>query len=281
VTDYNTSKVKSSSILLTILYVLFAFFVLWWILLHSTPLFAEDQLADFADTYAFVALFGGLLGIYLAGKWGGFSSILGKIVLFFSLGLLAQVFGQFSYAFYARVLGVEIPYPSVGDIGFFGSIPLYIIGAYYLVKLTSVPVKNGQPTKLNPIAIAIPIFMLLLSYLVFLRGYEVDPENNLATILDFGYPLAQSIYVSLGLIAFYYTKNMTNSLMHKKIIFLLSALVFQYVSDFVFLYKASNDMYVTGGITDLLYLISYFLMTLAIINLNDVFDRVRNGSVTK
>jgi len=33
-------------------------------------------------------------------KWGGLRSVMGKAILMFSLGLVAQEFGQLSYAFY-------------------------------------------------------------------------------------------------------------------------------------------------------------------------------------
>lgn len=258
----------------------FSLFLIWWVLLNFFPNFLTDGGALFADTYAVTALLGGVIGLYFSfTRWGGFSSLMGRVVLFLSLGLLAQVFGQASYAFYARVFGIEVPYPSVGDIGFFGSIPLYILGAYYLIRLSTATIRVGKSNKLNPLVIFIPLSMLALSYLVFIKDYEVSTDSLLATALDFGYPLLQSIYVSMALIAFYYTKNMVNSFMHKKILFLLFALVFQYVADFVFLFKAHRDLYVTGGFTDFLYLLAYFLMTLAIINLNDVFERLKSGRI--
>lgn len=237
-------------------------------------------MADFADTYAVVALFGGLVGLFLSGKWGGFSSLLGKVVLCLSIGLLAQVFGQFSYAFYARVLGVEVPYPSIGDLGFFGSIPFYIFGSYYLVRICVASVKGvSSRFPVNSISIVVPVIMLVVSYIFLLRGYEPGWENIPGTFLDFGYPLFQAVYVSLAFVAFYYTKRMINGIMHKKVVFLLVALVVQYLADFLFLYKAHRDLYTTAGITDLTYLVAYFLMSLAIINLNSVFEQIKNGKV--
>ena len=99
----------------------------WWLLLRLTPI-GEDSFQNelFSASYGVMALWGGLLGWRISKKWGGVKSILGRSIVFFALGLLAQEFGQLIYSFYSLYLGVEIPYPSLGDLGFFGSIPLYI-----------------------------------------------------------------------------------------------------------------------------------------------------------
>lgn len=257
----------------------FSFFLCWWLVVNffSSVLPSDPDL--FADTYAVVALFGGLVGVYLAfAKWGGWGSVLGKVIMLLSIGLLAQVFGQFSYAYYARVLGVEVPYPSIGDIGFYGSMFFYIAGAYYLVKLCAGVTKVSKATtRIHPLVLLIPLSMLATAYLVFIKDYEFDPSDRLITLLDFTAPLLQSVYVSLALVAFYFTRDIVNGIMHKKVVFLLIALVAQYLADFLFLYKAHKDLYTTAGITDLTYLVAYFLMSLAIINLNSVFEQLKNG----
>lgn len=261
--------------------ILFVGLSLWWLVLNFTSFIqADDAREAFAASYGLMALVGGMLGLYVCMRWGGFRSLIGRVVGFLSLGLLAQEFGQIAYSYYSIVLGIEVPYPSIGDLGFFGSIPFYILGAYFLVKICVATTKgvNG-PIPVNPISLVVPVALLTISYLFLMRGYEPDWENIPGTFLDFAYPFFQAIYVSLALIAFYYTKHMANGIMHKKVVFLLVALVVQYLADFVFLYKAHRDLYVTAGITDFLYLLAYFLMSLAIINLNDVFERLKSGKI--
>lgn len=262
---------------------IFLFFSVWFFILHSFSNYGTDRsLEVLAAVYGIMALFGGIIGLYVGSRWGGFSSLLGKALGFFSLGLLAQEFGQLSYSYYSIALGIDVPYPSIGDLGFFGSIPLYALGAYYLIKicLAWVGNKNGKERKrVNGLAFVVPVAMLAVTYLFLLRGYEPDWENIPGTFLDFGYPLFQAVYVSLALVAFYYTKRMINGIMHKKVVFLLVALIVQYFADFLFLYKAHRDLYTTAGITDFTYLVAYFLMSLAIINLNSVFEQVKSGKV--
>jgi len=70
-------------------------------------------------------------------------------------------------------------------------------------------------------------------------------------------------------------------LMKRKMLFLIAALVCQYVSDFTFLYMASRGLPYVGGVVDYLYLMSYFLMTLAIIELDSAFERSKNGKTVE
>src|SRR6185295_13042924 len=138
-------------------------------------------------------------GFYIAELWGGFKSLVGRANLAFAMGLLAQSFGQivFSYFFYK---GIDTPYPSIADIGFFGSIPFYIYGAFLLVQFYNNK-KSISTVKNLSLVFIIPFGMLILSYIIFLNGYQFDWSNPLTILLDFGYPLGQSIYVSLAILA--------------------------------------------------------------------------------
>src|SRR3989344_9381414 len=102
--------------LFTILSVaIFGLYTLWYLLLRLDK--APSGLSGdvFSDTYGILALVGGAAGIGIAAKWGGFKSLMGKSVMFFSFGLLAQALGQFVYSIYFFWLDQEVPYPSLGD----------------------------------------------------------------------------------------------------------------------------------------------------------------------
>src|SRR3989344_6674976 len=112
-----TLRTKTSFLVLTI----FSLFTLWW--LHINFFLKTTDSSHnlvFTDTYGIIALIGGIAGLFISKKWGGYRSLMGRSILFFALGLLLQEFGQLSYSVYYYVLHVEVPYPSVGDIGYFG-----------------------------------------------------------------------------------------------------------------------------------------------------------------
>lgn len=257
--------------------ILFFLLTLWWIL---DPIVLgqkhERIIGDFASIYFIMAVWGGVWGIAVSKKWGGLKSVMGKAILMFSLGLLAQVFGETVYAYYSFVMKISIPYPSLGDLGYFGSTPLYIYGTLLLAKASGTSIKlKSLGNKLQ--AILIPLAMLTIGYILFLRGYEFDWSDPLKVFLDFGYPLTQAIYISLALLTYLLSKGVLGGIMKSKILFILFALLIQFLSDYNFLYQVSRETWVTGGYGNMLYLSAYFLMALALISLGTVLSKLKEG----
>jgi hypothetical protein len=93
-------------------------------------------------------------------------------------------------------------------------------------------------------------------------------------VLDFGYPLGQAIYVSIAMLTLIISRKALGGIMREPMAFLLIALVVQYLSDFMFLYQVSNEQWYVGGLNDYMYLISYFLMTLGLIQLGATFQKI-------
>lgn len=255
----------------------FIVLTVWWLLERLLSSQNPAFESTFAHVYGFISLFGGIWGLVTAKKWGGFGSLMGKALGFLSIGLLAQFFGQFSYSLYFFVFKLEVPYPSIGDVGFFSSILFYIFGVWYLAQISGV--KFGLKTVLNKIqAVIIPLFMLMVAYYLFLKGYEFDWSNPLTVFLDFGYPFGQAFYISLAFLTYLLSRNVLGGVMKTKIIFILVALLAQFLSDYMFLYQALNGTWHPGGFNDFLYLISYFLMSIALIQLKTVYDTIQNST---
>lgn len=228
----------------------------------------------FAGTYGLMAAFGGIWGLLIAKKWGGFKSVFGKAILFLSLGLLAEEFGQIVFTAYYFILKVEIPYPSLADAGFFGNIPLYIIGILFLAEASGAKLKfKSFNHRLQ--AIIIPLIMLIVGYFLFLQEYEFDWLNPLRVFLDFGYPLGQAIYISLALVTFLLAKSVLGGIMRNKIFFILLAFVFQFIADYNFLYQSSRGTWVNGAYGDYLYFVAYFVMTLALLQIGTAYNKLR------
>jgi hypothetical protein len=226
-----------------------------------------DSFFDFGEVYGYLAVCGGIWGLIISKRWGGIRSVMGKAIIMFSLGLFAQEFGQLSYAFYNDIYKTPGPYPSMGDIGFFGSIPLYIYGILLLAKASGVKIKL-QSYRRKIQAIFIPIIMLVIGYILFLQGYKFDWSDPIKVFLDFGYPLGQAIYVSIALLTYFLSKGILGGVMKNRILFIVFALVIQFLSDYIFLYQSSRGLYQVGGINDYMYLVAYFVMTLALLGLN-------------
>lgn len=253
----------------------FLFLSLWWVYLRFTTAPNNIQNQFFAASYGVMALWGGLWGLTSSKKWGGFRSVLGRSILMFSLGLLFQEFGQITYSYYIYFAKIEVPYPSIGDIGYFGSIPLYIYGVWLLAKVAGVNIAKASIFK-KFLATLIPILMVTFAYFLFLQGYEFDWSSPLTIFLDFGYPFFQAIYVSLAIITYLLSKKVLGGIMKAKVLLILFALVVQFYSDYTFLYQALRGTWYAGGTNDFIYLVSYTLMTLALFQLKNTASKLNN-----
>ncbi|MDO8638013.1 MAG: hypothetical protein Q7R43_00430, partial [Candidatus Daviesbacteria bacterium] len=170
-------------------------------------------------------------------------------------------------------LKVEIPYPSLADIGFFGSVPFYVIGMIYIAKA------SGSRFSLNTITnklqvVIIPTIILVASYLLFLRNYQFDFSNPLQIFLDFGYPFGEALYISIAILAYFLTRKLLGGVMKNRVLLLIGAFVVQYLADFNFLYQNSHGTWINGGYGDYIYFVAYFIMTLGLIQFKTVLSKL-------
>ncbi|HSW88111.1 MAG TPA: hypothetical protein VLG12_03020 [Candidatus Saccharimonadales bacterium] len=257
---------------------IFLLFTISWIIIKATPDSTNIYHHLWGDTYGIMAFLGGICGLFISKKWGGTKSVIGNALLFFSLGLLLQEFGQITYSYYVDIEHIGIPYPSLGDIGYFGSIPAYIIGIIHLAKASGVRI--GLKSFENKAqAIIIPIIILILGYFLFLQKYTFDWSNPMKIFLDFGYPMGEAIYISFAILTYILSRNILGGIMKNKVLLILLALCFQFLSDYTFLYNSSKGTYEVAGYNDYIYFFAYFIMTLAIIQFNQVFKKIRSEKI--
>ena len=270
----NTKKYKSAVILIT---ALFLFFSAWFASFLISDSFQEKSYVLLSEVYGVVALVGGLVGLAFSKSLGGFKSYFGKAVIFMSLGLLLQEFGQLAFSYMNSIAHVEVPYPSYPDIGFFGSIPVYILGAYYLAKGLGVwPIIKKSPLKLIA-SIVLSAAIVATSYWLFLKGYQTAGAAKTAVFFDFGYPLGQAIYVSIALTILLSVQGLLGGKMKKPILLLLFAFLVQYLADSNFLYQTIHETWGPAGYGDYIYLLAYFLMGMAVIAICAPINSLRQG----
>ena len=256
---------KNSKHILELSVVLFAVLVGFWVFISLTNQNANYKLA-FGATYGLMALLGAIFGLLNVNKWGGRKSALGLTIIFLSVGLLFAEFGQLVFSYYNIIKSVEVPYPSLADIGFFGSIPFYILGASYLGKSSGVKFGIKKPTA-KLLAFLLPVFALYNAYHFFLAQYTVGNSSILKVFLDFGYPIGQAIYVSIAAFIFLTVRGSLGGIMKNRIMLVLLAFLAQFAADFNFLYQSAHSTWTNGGYGDLMYLIAYFMMTISIVYL--------------
>lgn len=261
--------------------IIFLGLVGWWISIQHTLNNPGLSLKWFDSvSYGVVALIGSIIGFSAARKWGGRKSTLGKSLSLFSLGLFAQYAGQLIYAYYIYVDKITVPYPSWGDVAYFGSTLLYIAAALYLAKAAGVTT-SLKSVKYKFVAVVLPLLLLVISYLILLHNHQFDTSKPVTVFLDNGYPIGEALYISIGLVAYLLSRKLLGGVMKAGILLIILALVVQYVSDFTFVYQSNRNTYVSGNYDDLFYLIAYFVMTLAMIKFHVIFNGLKNKTAAK
>ncbi len=248
-------------------YVLVVFYLVilfWWIKIFLSGVKVSDENYLFGLVYAFIALIGGINGLFVSKIWGGYKSLVGKSIIFLSLGLLSYCFGQVAWSYYNLVLRVEVPYPSVADFGYFSAILFYIGGMYAFAKASGAKVTFNK-LKGKLIAFIIPTGMLIISYFLFLQHISPDFSDPIKTFLDFGTPIGYAIVISMALTAYFLTKGVLGGNMKNRILYIISALIVQNITDNTFLYQAGAGTYYNAGINDLMFATSFTIMSLGLI----------------
>ena len=254
---------------------LFIIFTVWWLYLYFFhDLTLTQHNLYWAALYQTVAIWGGLFGLISSRRWGGYRSLMGQAIIFFSVGLLFQSLGQTVFSYYTTLRGVDLPYPSLADVGYFGSVILYILGIWCLARVAGVGTSlRNLDSKL--FTLLVPFLALIASYGLFLRGYVFDWSAPLRVILDFGYPLGEAIYVSIAALTLMLSWNLLRGIMRWPLVFVMIALIAQYIAEFNFLYQALNETWINGGYGDFLYLLAYFLMALSLALIYKTIDAHR------
>lgn len=254
---------------------LFLFFTLWWLYLTFLLQKSSDPLSPFGlfgNLYGLIAAWSAIVGFIISKRWGGWKSLMGRAIIMFSLGLLFQEFGQIAYSYYIFVQKIEIPYPSLGDIGFFGTIPFYIYGSFLLAHASGVKF-SMRSISAKVQALIIPVIVLTLAYLLILHNYSFDRSAPLATFLNYGYPTGQAIYITIVLLTYLLTRNILGGIMKSKIILILIAFCAQFIADYAFI--IFHNYYYPGSILDYLYVAAYFLMGFGIFQLDSVLNKIK------
>ncbi len=253
---------------------LFIVYTFWWIWLEVFVSHDSDLRNGFSISYGIIAGYGGIVGLFISKRWGGFKSYVGKSLIFFSVGLLGQFLGQLSYSVQFYIDHVENAYPSFGEIFFFLSMPSYILAVWYIAKASG----SGISLKYfkNKVgAFIFPIIMVVVSYFMFIRGNNFEGQPLIANILNFSYPIGEAIFVSFAILAYYLSGKVLGGVMKRRVVFILFSLVFQYIADSIFLYKTIQGTWYHADSSEFMFALSYSLMTFAFLDFLGVFDRLK------
>lgn len=241
-----------------ILLIYFAVIVIWWFLLYiqSVRYTTINYLYQFA--FGLIPLLGGISGIIKSKKWGGLKSKVGSALFYISLGLVTWGIGQMLWSvLYNIILKVEIPYPSLADIGYILSWPLWTIGIINLAHATGAKFSLRR-VKGKLLLFIIPLILIVLSYyllVIVARGGVLTDlsTGTLKVFFDLAYPIGDILILTLVVLIYGLSLSYLGGRYKLPIVILLLGFVVNYIVDFSFSYVTTAGTYYNGHWVDLLF----------------------------
>lgn len=196
---------------------------------------------------AILALLTVIAGFY-AFRLHGFRSTQGKALFFMTAGAFFWFLGELTWGIYEIALSVENPVPSAADIFWLIGYPMFLLGIYYIFRISS-----SMPSR-RSLAILVPAVILVFSLMVYLAfptlaDATMSLEEKMATA---GYVIGDA-FVLAGLM--FAIACLWGSRFAKpwSIIFLSMAALS--IADIF--YSSFFSVYETGGLMDVLWNTGY------------------------
>lgn len=135
------------------------------------------------------------LTAYNAARKYGLTSILGRTLFAFFLGLLAWTIGEVAWSVYVLVYGLEIPFPSIADVFYLLGYPLLFFGlSSYLIVF-----KDALNKKIVSISSIMGTVVVIVTGVLVIPELLYSSSNLLEGILSLLYPTFDAVLVILSI----------------------------------------------------------------------------------
>lgn len=246
--------------------------VFWWLLITIQGLENTTQNFLYGTALGVLPCLASIFGFVNSNKWGGLKSSMGKSVFFLSAGLLTWGIGTLVFAYYNIILQVEVPYPSLADLFYIISWPLWAVGMVNLSRATGVTFQ--LKTAIGRIALfLVPIFIAALSYyllIIVARDGVIlyTPEDLLKVFFDLAYPIGDIAILTITLLVYGLSFKFLGGFFKWPILFALGGFVLNYLGDFSFVYTVTKETFFVANWVDLIYTLTFFCIGLGVSLIN-------------
>ncbi len=221
-----------------------------------------------------IPVLAGIYGIFNAKAWGSFKSAIGRAIIFLSLGLIFWGIGTFIFSgIYNLILHIPVPYPSIADIGYILSLPLWVIGMLNLSHATGA--RFGlKSSKGKMLLLIVPLLVIAVSYyllVVVARGGAFDlstTEGALKLFFDLAYPIGDVVILVFATVIYTLSYEYFGGVYKKAIYLILLGFIGMYFADFSFSYTTTLETFYPAGWVDLLFTTAIFILSLGVTRLN-------------
>jgi len=226
---------------------------------------------------------GGIFGIVLSRKWGFLRAALGRAIFFLSCGVIAWGIGSLIWGYYNLFLEVEVPYPSLGDLGYLLSYPFYALGLINLGRGMGVGYKlRTNRGKILFVSIVVVSLIINAGFVVIARGgLDFAGYGIVKIFFDILYPLGDALIVTAVGLLYGLSYKVFGGRFKWPINLLFFGQFLLYLGDFLFSYTTTRGTYYVGDWNDLIFVNALFLITLSVnaMNISGISSRVRDELV--
>lgn len=236
----------------------YIFILIWGSSFYFLNIRQTDANYWYQFAFGLIPVVGGIFGMIKAKKWGLLRSNVGRALFFISAGTTSWGIGQMFWSiFYNIFLRVEIPYPSLADIGYIIAIPLWTIGIINLSYATGARF-SLKKVKGKILLYTLPLILIALSYYLLItvaRGGLLSDFSGGAykVFFDLAYPIGDVIILSLSVIVYGLSFNYLGGRYKFPILTIIIGFIVMFVSDFSFSYVTTNGTYFNGHWVDILF----------------------------
>lgn len=220
----------------------------------------------FSLLFSMIPFFGGLYGVFfLAKRWGGLKSHIGRAVTCLGLGLFSWGSGSVIWAYYNIFLRRDVPYPSEADVGYVLSLPLWFLAMYYLSK--AIGTKFGLRENLRAALIFLAAIVLIAaSYFLLINvareGHITTVSSGISTMFfDLAYPIGDIIILVAVTSYFGLSYSYLGGLYKQVVYYIFLGFFFMYLADFIFSYTTTKGTFYVGHWGDIFFLVALSLLT--------------------
>jgi uncharacterized integral membrane protein len=274
-------NLKNINIYGKIITVGFILMAVWWLFININSYQNTNHNFLYGAALGFLPIISSVFGLINAKKWGGFSSVMGRAVIFLSVGLLMWGIGTLIFAYYNIILSVEVPYPSIADAFYIISWPLWVVSMVNLSMATGVKFQLKKISGRLALFI-IPFITIGLSYymlIVVARGgiSYLSGGGLIKVFFDLAYPIGDVVVLTIALLICGLSFNYLGGRFKWPILLVIIGFIINYCADFAFSYTTTKGTYFVADWVDLVFTVTFFLLGLGVALLAPSFEKIKNN----
>lgn len=249
----------------------FLFFTGWWAVIYFGFGGKDTQANDLWSNHLQVLIIlGSYIGFFICREFTFKSDLLlpRRLMKFFTIGLFLSTLGSLVYTFYTAILHIDTPYPSWGDIGYFGGALSYLIGSvfFYIEVIDKNDLRKAIKTSV------ICLIVLTIYQVWFLQNIGSVLNWSTFSVVDTSYTVVETAFTALALGALITTRCFVNKKFRFGYILMVLGLVYLFVMDNYYSYVVqTTGAWPEGGLGDYLYFGMYYVTSLGLVQFTESF----------